>query len=68
MYKYKNETAKSSIGVDAKKLCDSNFKVDQALDAEALRVLKMMPDWEPAIIGGILRTPVKHTCSTGWRN
>jgi len=28
--------------------------VDQSLDAEALRVLKMMPDWEPAIIGGIL--------------
>lgn len=28
--------------------------VDQSLDAEALRVLKMMPDWDPAIIGGIL--------------
>jgi protein TonB len=35
----------------------SAFKIDQAvdkyLDAEALRVLKLMPDWEPAIMGGI---------------
>ena len=35
----------------------SEFKVikavDPSLDAEALRVLKMMPDWEPAITGGV---------------
>ncbi len=35
----------------------SEFKVvqsiDKSLDNEALRVLKMMPDWQPAILGGV---------------
>jgi len=30
-----------------------NTSVEKTLDAEALRVVRMIPDWEPAIIGGI---------------
>ncbi|HMH21219.1 MAG TPA: energy transducer TonB [Puia sp.] len=29
-------------------------RVDKSLDDEALRVMRMMSDWEPEIIGGIL--------------
>jgi TonB family protein len=59
--------AQGTVIVDfgvSKKGKAGNFRVSQSvnqyLDAEALRVMKMMPEWIPSIIGGIAAESFKR--------